>query len=107
MGGAQPHLRTLEEIERTCVPGLVEVLSGEGIEGVRYAPWDMTGWRRDYDPCVRRSRVDEEKERVSREMRVRMKKTVASILHEAHKRHVGEVTDALEERPEGFYGSAS
>lgn len=34
MGGAKPHLKTLDEIERTCVPGLVEVLHTEGIEGV-------------------------------------------------------------------------
>ena len=44
--------RTLEEIERTCVPGLVEVLRTEGVEGVRYALWDMTGWHCDYDPCT-------------------------------------------------------
>ncbi len=40
---ARPHLKTLEEIERTCIPGLVEVLRTEGVEGVRYALWDMTG----------------------------------------------------------------
>ena len=57
MGGAKPHLKILEEIERTCVPGLVEVLRTEGIEGARYALWDMTGRHRDYDPCVWRSRV--------------------------------------------------
>jgi hypothetical protein len=54
------HLRTLEEIERDCIPGLVEVLQTEGVEGVRYALWDMTGWHRDYDPCVWRSRATEE-----------------------------------------------
>lgn len=43
MGEPRPPLRTLEEIERDCVPGLVEVLHPEGIEGVRYAIWDMTG----------------------------------------------------------------
>ena len=42
------HLKALEEIERTALPGLVEVLRTEGIEGVRYALWDMTGWHRDY-----------------------------------------------------------
>jgi len=35
MGDAKPHLKTLEEIEHNCVPGLVEVLRTEGIEGVR------------------------------------------------------------------------
>ena len=43
MGEPRPPLRTSEEIERTCVPGLVEVLHTQGIEGVRYALWDMTG----------------------------------------------------------------
>ena len=57
MSDAKPVLKTLEEIERTCVPGLVEVLRTEGIDGVRYALWDMTGWHRDYDPCVWRSRA--------------------------------------------------
>ncbi len=52
MSPTPPHLKTLEEIERTCVPGLVEVLRTEGIEGVRYTLWDMTGWHRDYDPYI-------------------------------------------------------
>ncbi len=47
MSDAKPHLMNLEEIERTCVSGLVEVLRTEGIEGVRYALFDMTGWHRD------------------------------------------------------------
>ncbi len=64
MSEPRPHLKTLEEIERTCVPGLVEVLRKEGIEGVRYALWDMTGWHRDYDPCVWRGRADEDRKRV-------------------------------------------
>ncbi len=38
------------------MPGLVGVLRAEGIEGVRYALWDMTtGRHRDYDPCIRRA----------------------------------------------------
>ncbi len=44
-----PHLKALEEIERECIPGLVEVLREEGIEAVRYALWDMTGWHRNYE----------------------------------------------------------
>jgi len=43
MSDAKPHLKTLEEIERGCLPGLVEVLREEGVEGVRCALWDMTG----------------------------------------------------------------
>ncbi len=42
MSPTSPHLKTLEEIERECIPGLVEVLRWEGIEGVRYALFDMT-----------------------------------------------------------------
>ncbi len=49
MSEPRPHLKTLEEIERTCVPGLVEVMRAEGIEGVRYALWDITNRHRDYD----------------------------------------------------------
>ncbi len=37
MSTMPPHLRTLEEIERDCVPDLVGVLRTEGNEGVRYA----------------------------------------------------------------------
>lgn len=47
-----PHLKTLEEIEQECIPGLVEVLHWEGIEAVRYALFDMTNWHRDYAPCI-------------------------------------------------------
>lgn len=43
MSDQRPHLKTLEEIERNCVPGLVEVLREEGIDAVRYALWDATG----------------------------------------------------------------
>jgi hypothetical protein len=42
------HLRTLEDLERTSIPGLVEVLREEGIDAVRYALWDATGWHRGY-----------------------------------------------------------
>jgi hypothetical protein len=33
MNESRPHLKALEEIERTCVPDLVEVLRTEGVEG--------------------------------------------------------------------------
>ncbi len=105
MSEPRPHLKTLEEIERTALPGLVEVLRTEGIDGVRYALWDMTGWHRDYDQCVWRSRATEEQKQAGWEMWVRMEKIVATVLHEAHERQVVEVTDALEEGPEGLYGS--
>jgi hypothetical protein len=32
----------LEELERTNIPGLVEVLREEGIDAVRYVLWDAT-----------------------------------------------------------------
>ena len=107
MSEARPHLRTLDGIERTCVPGLVEVLRTEGVEGVRHALWDMTGWHRDYDPCVWRSRATEEQKRVGWESWVRMEKVIATVLHEAHRRQVEEATDALAEGPESFYGSSA
>jgi hypothetical protein len=37
----------LGEIEKEGLPGLVEVLREEGIDAVRYAFWDATGWHRD------------------------------------------------------------
>ena len=77
-----------------------------GLDCVRYALWDTTGRHRDYDLCLWRRRADEEQKRVGWEMRMRMEKIIATILHEAHERQVGEVTDALEEGPEGFYGSS-
>lgn len=49
------HLKTLEEIERGCIPSLVEVLRWEGIEAVRYALFDITNRHADYDPCIWRS----------------------------------------------------
>ncbi len=84
------------------MPGLLEVLRAEGIEGVRYALFDMTGWHRDYDPCLWRSRATEERKRVGWEMWVRMKKIVAAVLQEAHEWQVGEALDALEEGSESF-----
>ena len=106
MSEPRPHLKTLEEIERTALPGLLEVLRTEGIDGVRYALWDMTGWHRDYSPAAWRSRATDEQKRIGWEMWVRMEKIVATVLHEAHERQVEEATDALEEGPESFYGSS-
>lgn len=50
MSDFKPHLIPLEETERKCIPGFVEVLRTEGIEGIRYALWDMTRWHEHYDP---------------------------------------------------------
>ena len=106
MSEPRPHLKTLEEIERTCVPGLLEVLRTERIDGAPYALWDMAGWHPDYDPCVWKSRATDEQKRVGWEMWVRTEKTVAAVLHEAHERQVEEATDALEKGPEGFCRSS-
>ena len=48
MSDAKPHLEVLEEVERTSIPGLVEVLREEGLVAARHVLWDATGWHRDY-----------------------------------------------------------
>ena len=50
MKDTPPHLQALEELEKTGIPGLLEVLREEGIDGVRYALWNVSGWHRDYSP---------------------------------------------------------
>jgi hypothetical protein len=91
MSPTPPHLRTLEEIEKVGIPGLLEVLREEGIDDVRYALWDATGWQRDYSPPAWRNRATEEQKRMGWEMAVRIEKIVATVLDEAHKRQVEEV----------------
>ena len=97
------HLKTLDEIERDCIPGLVEILRTEGVEGVRYALWDMTNWHAKYDPCIWRSRATEERKRAGWESWVRMEKIIATVLHAAHEKQIDEAMDAFTEGPEGFY----
>ena len=75
----------------------------EGIEGVRYALFDMTGWHRDYDPCLWRDRATEEQKRAGWRMWIKMEKIIAAVLQEAHERQAAEAADALEEGPERFY----
>ncbi|MGB3634994.1 MAG: hypothetical protein WA982_13200 [Rubrobacteraceae bacterium] len=104
MADPRPHLRTLDEIERECVPDLVKVLRTEGIEGVRYALWDMTRWHEYYDPCIWRSRATEEQKRVGWEMWVRMEKIIVTVLAEAQERQADEAMDAFAEGPDRFYG---
>jgi hypothetical protein len=44
MRDTPPHLKALQEIEKTGIPGLlVEVLRKEGLDAVRYVLWDATG----------------------------------------------------------------
>jgi hypothetical protein len=105
MKDTPPHLRTLEEIEREGITGLVEVLREEGIDAVRYALWDATGWHRDYGPPAWRYRATEEQKRKGWEMAVRIEKIIARVLKEAHERQVEEVMETFSEEPEGFYES--
>jgi hypothetical protein len=103
MSFTSPHLQVLEELEKVGIPGLLEVLREEGIDGVRYALWDATGWHRDYSPPVWRNRATEEQKRIGWEMAVRIEKINATVLDEAHKRQVEEVMGTLQEGPEGLY----
>ena len=91
MGQTPQHLKTLEEVERECIPGLVEVLREEGLEAVRYFLWDMTGWHHNYDPVLWRNRATEEQKRVGWEMWVRMDRITCAVLREAHERQVEEI----------------
>lgn len=96
------HLRTLEEIERDCIPGLVNVLREEGLEAVRYILWDMTGGTAITIPA---SGATEKQERIDWEMRVRMDRIMGAVLREAHKRQLEETMDALADEPGRFYKS--
>jgi hypothetical protein len=99
------HLQALEEVERAGIPGLLEVLREEGIDGLRYTLWDATSCHRDYSPPAWRNRATAEQKRIGREMEVRIEKIIATDLNEAHERQTEEVMDTLSERPEGFYRS--
>lgn len=105
MKDTPPHLKALEEIERGGILGLLEALRKGGIDAVRYALWDATGWHRDYSPLVWRNRGTEEQKRAGWEMAVRMEKIITTVLHEAHERQVEEVAGTFSEGPESFYKS--
>ena len=79
------------------------MLREEGLDGVRYALWDATGWHRDYSPPVWRNRATDEQKREGWEMAVRIEKIISTVLDEAHERQTEEVMDTLSEGPEGFY----
>jgi len=106
MSADKPHPKALTEFERECIPGLVAVLRREGVEGVRHdALWNVTGWQRDYDACVWRSRADKERKRVGWATWVRIEEIIVAVLHEVHGRQAAEATDAFEEGPDSFYRS--
>ena len=90
-------------MSRRLCPGLIEVLHKEGLEAVRCALWDMTGWHRDYSRSGWRSRATKEQKSIGWEMAVRIEKILATVLNEAHKQQTEEVMEALSEGPEGFY----
>ena len=104
MKDAAPHLRTLEELERTSIPGLVEVLREEGIDAVRYALGEATGWHRGYTPLDWRHRDTAEQKRRGWETAVRIEKIICTVLHEAHERQIEETVATLSGGPDGFYG---
>ena len=81
MKDTPPHLQALEELERAGIPGLLEVLREEGIDGVRYALWNASGWHRDYNPPVLRNRATTEQKRVGWEMAVRIERIIARVLY--------------------------
>jgi hypothetical protein len=103
MGDTPPHLQALDEIERAGLPGLLEVLREEGIDSVRCALWNVSGWHRDYSPPAWRSRATEEQKREGWEMALSIEKIVSTVLDEAHKQQVWEVMNTLEEGSEGLY----
>jgi hypothetical protein len=98
------HLRMLEEIERECVPGLVEMLRKEGLAAVRHALWDMTGWRRHHSPHALQGGVAEDRDRVDWEMRVKIEKILLTVLSEAREQQLEEIVEAIYEGPQGFHG---
>jgi hypothetical protein len=87
------HLEAPEEVERVCIPGLVEVLREEGLEAVRYFLWDPTGWNHNHDPVLWRNRTAEKQKREGWETWVRMDKLMRAVLREAHERHIGETME--------------
>lgn len=93
------HLRTLKEIERDCIPGLVEVLQTEGTESVRYHYRLVPRLR----SCVWHNRATAEQKREGWEMRVRIGKIIVKVLHEVHERRVEEAIRPLKDGPEKFY----
>ena len=102
MSPTPPHLKTLEEIEREGIHGLVEVLREEGLDAARHVLREATGWHRDYSPPACRHRATEEQKRIGWEIAVRIEKILCTVLHKAHRLQVEETMKALAGGPEGF-----
>lgn len=85
------------------IPGLLEVPREEGIVGMRYALWDVSGWHRDYSPPVWRNRAAEK----PTGWRIGSGKIMATVLREARERQVEEAMESLGQVPEGCCASSS
>jgi len=80
------------------------VLREEGIDAVRYALWDATGWHRGYSSPAWRHQATAEQDRRGWETAVRIEKIICTVLHEAHERQIEETMATLSGGPDGFYG---
>jgi len=96
------RLKTLDDIEKTSIPGLVEVLREEGVDAVKHVLWEMTSLHRDYSIPAWRNEATEERKRVGWEMAVRIEKILYTLLHEAYERQVEKTITTLSEGPVGF-----
>ena len=80
------------------------MLREEGIDTVRYARWDATGWHRGYSPPAWRHWATAEQKRRGWETAVRVEKIICTVLHEVHERQIEEIMATLSDGPDGFYG---
>jgi len=93
------HLKVLTEIEQEAMPGLVEILNKEGLESVRSTLWDMAGWTQ-ASSFVWKTRPRKEQKRIDWELAVRIERTLATVLNEAHKQQAEKVIKTFSKRPE-------
>ena len=98
-----PHPKALEETEREGIPGPVEMPREEGLDGMRYALWDATGWHRDCSPRAWRNRATSERKRKGWEIAVRIEKIIRTGLHESRRQQEKETMETLGEGPGDLY----
>ena len=82
------------------------MLREEGVDGMPYALWNVSGWHRGYSPAWR-NRAAEEQTRIGWEMAMRIEKILCTVLHEARRRRVEEIMETLSEGPEEYYSRPS
>jgi hypothetical protein len=80
------------------------LLREEGIDAVRYALGEATGWHRGYSPPALCHRATAEQKRRGWETAVRIEMIICTVLHEAHERQIEETMATLSGGPDGFYG---